>query len=340
MTEQNQIKDNSEKQISQPAAVPQPSINQLITEWRLKFNFWKWLAAGLVVILVVLQFFDIDITIKPRFGSFQSQQSAVSDSDQQSRQTTDLGAEMAVLPANGVVLPVIWGDLGKRMVESGVIDAPKFESLYASRGGLDENTKKLLYGAGNGQLVINEQNSGVVLNLLWAFGLANKNQILEKGPMVDPQYGGTDRFASTGGWSLAKGKAMDYYSKYALVTLTPQQQALVEKVSQNIYRPCCGNSTYFPDCNHGMAMLGFLELMASQGATEEQMYKTALQVNSYWFPDTYLTIAKYFQKRGVSWDKIDPKEVLGSAYSSASGYRQVLSEVEPATRQGGGGCGI
>lgn len=31
---------------------------------------------------------------------------------------------------------------------------------------------------------------------------------------------------------------------------------------------CCGNSTYFPDCNHGAAMLGFIELAVSQGLVE------------------------------------------------------------------------
>jgi hypothetical protein len=90
-----------------------------------------------------------------------------------------------------------------------------------------------------------------------------------------------------------------------------------------------------------MAMLGLLELMASQGVSEEEMYNIALKVNSYWFPDTYLTIAKYFEKRGVDWDDINPKEILGSAYSSAQGYRQVLAEVAPPqSRSGGGGCGV
>jgi hypothetical protein len=205
---------------------------------------------------------------------------------------------------------------------------------------LDEETKRLLYGEDNGNLEINEQNSRMLLNLLWAFGLANKNSILEEGPMRDERYGGAGNFASTGGWTLAEGDAMDHYSKHPFATLTPEQQNLVENVARNIYRPCCGNPTYFPDCNHGMAMLGLLELMASQGADEAEMYKTALQVNSYWFPSTYLTIAKYFKKRGVEWNDLDPQEILGSAYSSASGYRQIRSEVEPPKSSGGGGCGV
>ena len=98
--------------------------------------------------------------------------------------------------------------------------------------------------------------------------------------MTDKQFGGADKFASTGGWSLSKGNAMDHYSRHNFVVLTQAQAELVERVSKNIYRPCCNNSTYFPDCNHGMAMLGLLELMASQNISEGQMYKIALSVNS------------------------------------------------------------
>src|SRR3989344_2184417 len=177
-----------------------------------------------------------------------------------------------------------WGDLGVKMAEAGVIDKDKFENLYNQRGGLTEADKKLLYGTDNENMAVNSENSGMMLNMLWAFGLANKNPILENGPMMDPRYGGAGNFASTGGWTLAKGSAMDHYSMHSFVTLASEQQILVEKVSKGIFRPCCQNSTYFPDCNHGMAMLGLLELMASQGATETDMHKTAQEVNALWFP--------------------------------------------------------
>ena len=249
--------------------------------------------------------------------------------------------ENLILPPEGVELPIVWADLGAKMVETGVIDSQKFETIYAQRGGLDDEMKKILYGKENGALRITSQNSGFLLNMFWALGLGNKNEILEKGPMSDPQYNGAGNFASTGGWTLAKGDAMDYYSKYQFINLTPEQQQLVERVSKGIYRPCCGNSTYFPDCNHGMAMLGLLELMASQGVSEDEMYKVSLKVNSYWFPDTYLTIAKYLKvKKGISFNEADPKEILGINYSSGSGYQAILQEVTPPERQGGGGCGV
>ncbi|OHA68248.1 MAG: hypothetical protein A3A27_00185 [Candidatus Wildermuthbacteria bacterium RIFCSPLOWO2_01_FULL_47_18] len=245
--------------------------------------------------------------------------------------------EEQLLPSLGVVLPIRWGSLGAQMVEAGVIDPQKFEALYEGRGGLPEDMKKLLYGSDTEEVRMTAENSGILLNLLWALGLGNKNPVLEEGPMQ--KYGDASRFASTGGWTLAQGDTMDHYSKHEFIVLTLAQQELVERASQNIYRPCCDNSVYFPDCNHGMAMLGLLELMASQGVSEKEMYKVALQANAYWFPDTYLTIAKYLELKGSAFDKTDSKEILGKNFSSASGYSKVLEEVQPSDPRGGS-CGV
>ena len=87
-------------------------------------------------------------------------------------------------------------------------------------------------------------------------------------------------------------------------------------------------------------MLGLLELMAVQGVSESDMYKYALKVNAYWFPDTYVTIARYFAMRGISWDKVDSKEVLGNSFSSASGIQRVMAEVGPEEEGGGDSCGV
>src|SRR3989344_340741 len=196
---------------------------------------------------------------------------------------------------DGIVLPVKWGDLGVKMISVGVIDPEKFEALYAGRGGLSESSKRLLYEDGNGSLEINQANSGEILNLLWALGLGNRNNILIYGPMttydgkspasVEEMLAKASGFASTGGWTLAKGHAMEHYARHPFVILNEEQQELVERVSKNVYRPCCSNSTYFPDCNHGMAMLGLLELMASQGSSEKEMYDFAEKVNAVWFPE-------------------------------------------------------
>ncbi|MBI3634202.1 MAG: hypothetical protein HY228_01120 [Candidatus Yonathbacteria bacterium] len=244
-----------------------------------------------------------------------------------------------VIPSRGVELPVEIHDLGPKLISAGVIDKEKFLDIYANDAGLKNIAEDLLGGARRGRIIITRTNAPVILNFLWAFGLGNKNKILEEGPMVDPKYNGAGNFASTGGWTLARGNAMEHYSKYEFVTLTAEQQSLVERVSKNIFRPCCGNSTYFPDCNHGMAMLGLLEIMASQGVSEGEMYRSALAVNAYWFPDTYITIAKFLESKGLSYSTFDPKELLNAEYSSGSGYHAIASQVT-SVKGGGGSCGV
>ncbi|OGG48915.1 hypothetical protein A2678_02505 [Candidatus Kaiserbacteria bacterium RIFCSPHIGHO2_01_FULL_53_31] len=253
---------------------------------------------------------------------------------------TESSLQELVVPADGITLPIIWGDLGAQMVEVGAIDAARMEALYQDRGGFPPEFRKMLEKNMNEKIVITSTNSGYLLNLLWALGLANKNPVLaDTTEMMNPAYKGAGGFASTGGWTLAQGNPMNHYNMHTLITLTAAEQALVDRVSRNIYRPCCNNSTHFPDCNHGMAMLGFLELMASQGVNEQDMYKAALAVNSYWFPETYLTLATYMQNKGVEWKDISPQEVLGKNYSSSSGYANIASQVT-LPEQGGtsGGC--
>jgi len=317
------------------------SINESKTQKTIKM--WRGLALIMFGLVILSQVFSV--SVRPKSWVFRlvtggktadtSLATAVS-----SAPSVDTSAlEQEVLPAGGVVLPITWGSIGKQMVADGVIDETKFRALF--QGGFDNQDEQMLSGSWNDQVVMTPDNSRFMLDLLWAFGLGNKNDILDHGEMTDPQYGGADKFAATGGWSLAKGPAMDHYSHHNYVTLSAEQQALVDKVSRNIYRPCCGNSTHFPDCNHGMAMLGLLELMAKNGANEDQMYQVALAVNSYWFPQTYMDLATYFKEQGKDWNQVDAKTVLGQEYSSAQGYQVTREKIQslPEPAQGGGGCG-
>ena len=274
-------------------------------------------------------------------GNRAPQREAIKNTASQNNTRQISANEEAVLPSNGTVLPVTWGDLGSKLVSAGAIDADKFKAIYEERGAFTDEYKNLLFGQNDGKLKITSGNAGYLLNLFWALGLASKNPILESGEMTNPAYGGAGNFASTGGWTIAQGNAMNHYSRHKFFDLTPEQQALVDKVSRGIYRPCCGNSTHFPDCNHGMAMLGLLELLASQGTSEQDMWKAALAVNSYWFPDTYMTIAVYMNGKGVLWKDVNPQEMLGINYSSAQGYAKIAAQVsQPQQQRGGSGCGV
>ena len=308
-----------------------------------KNNPWIFVTFILAAYVVLSQFYDIGIV--PRTTGSDTEAVVVeANLNNPTAAAQPAGVDVSslrarVIPADGVELPIKWGALGRQMVQSGVIDEAKFSQLFS--GNLTEEQEKMLSGTWDDKVVLTEANSRFWLDLLWAFGLGNKNDVLKKGEMVSPQYGGAGNFASTGGWSLAKGEAMDHYSKHQLVKLTAEQQKLVEEVSKGIYRPCCGNSTHFPDCNHGLAMLGLLELMAANGVTKDEMYRVALGVNSLWFPQTYIDLATYFQEQGQDWSAVDPATVLGQAYSSAQGYKATRSKIQslPKVQSSGGGCG-
>jgi cytochrome c-type biogenesis protein CcmH/NrfF len=253
----------------------------------------------------------------------------------------DARLQAQVLSEEGIEIPIKWGDLGKRLVEIGVIDEEKFVSLFRSGpiSGTDNVYEEILAGEYDGNIVLTQENSRFVLNTLWALGLAQRSQVLDD---MKEEYPQVANLAATGGWTIGKANAMEYYGNHDLVDLTSEQQVLVKQITENIYRPCCNNHTAFADCNHGMAMLGLVELMVANGNSEEEIYDVALAVNTTWFPDTYLTIAKYMEKeRGLAWEEVDSKEALGAEFSSGSGFRKVLAQVEPVQSSGsGGGCGV
>ena len=305
----------------------------------------KGLALIAFALLILSQIFSIDI--KPKFTVSEKTSTATilstgnETSGENSEKNNISAIQQAVLPSEGVTLPISWGDLGKKMIADGVIDETKFRQLFQE--GLGNDEEAILTGNYDKPIVMTQQNSRFMLDMLWAFGLSNKNDILENGEMTDEKYGGdASKFAATGGWSLSTGSPMDHYSTHSYVTLTPEQQDLVDKVSRNIYRPCCGNSTHFPDCNHGMAMLGLLELMAANNVSEDEMYKVALQVNANWFPQTYIDLATYFEEQGTEWKDVDAKLALSQKYSSAQGYQQTRQQIKslPEPPKGGGGCGV
>ncbi|HLD94013.1 MAG TPA: hypothetical protein VI703_07420 [Anaerolineales bacterium] len=154
------------------------------------------------------------------------------------------------------------------------------------------------------------------------------------------------RFASTGGWTLATRPLGELYASIPIVPLTMVQQRRLEEVASQVYRPCCNNPTHFPDCNHGMAMLGLLELMASQGASKEEMVDAAKYANAFWYPNQYVELAQYFQSaQDRNFAEIDGQELVSRTYSSSSGFTAVHewladNNLLPSTSGGGSGCGV
>ncbi len=252
-----------------------------------------------------------------------------------------------VNPVEGYQLPAVPGNLGPQLLAAGAIDYDRFVELYERSGRpLNEAQLAILTEGSDEPLVINRENAHFLLNLFWAVGLNNQNPILTEGAMVQYGEGDVGRFASTGGWTLGQRPIMELYAGQPLISLTPAQQALLESVAANVYRPCCNNPTAFPDCNHGMAMLGLLELMAAQGATEDEMYEAAKYINAFWFPQQALETAVFFQATlDLVYTDVDGRLAVGPDVFSASGYQgmyQWLAEGGqlPQTPDGGPSCGV
>jgi len=250
-----------------------------------------------------------------------------------------------VNPKDGYALPISYGDLGPRLIGNGVIDYDAFAANYANSGNpLSEVQIEILKRGSDEQIVITAKNAHFLLNYFWAVGLANKNPILTEGPIVQNSSGQIERFASTGGWTLATRPVTELYASLDLIPLTVEQQRRVEEVAAAVYRPCCNNPTIFPDCNHGMAMLGLLELMASQGASTDQMFEAAKYVNAFWFPQQNLETALYLSaNQNVNFEDADARLVTGAGFSSGSGFAATHQQLQtsgllPQAPNQGGSC--
>ncbi|KKR80622.1 MAG: hypothetical protein UU29_C0004G0016 [Candidatus Daviesbacteria bacterium GW2011_GWA2_40_9] len=245
-----------------------------------------------------------------------------------------------VLSAKGYITPLKWKSLGKQLVEAGAIDKQKYEAIFTSEGNGKEEMKHL-EGESDDYMAINESNSRFMVNTLWALGLVQKSKVLDEGPMMQRGRAEAGNFASTGGWTLGSKGAMELYSSQEIILLTAQQQDLVKKIAEGVFRSCCGNSTAFPDCNHGMAALGYIEWAVYNGLSEGQIYKDLLAFNSFWFPQNYVEMAVYFAKQGTKWKEVDPKLALSVDYASAQGAQRIKQAVQgvPGIQSQGGGCG-
>lgn len=248
-------------------------------------------------------------------------------------------------PAGGFELAYTYGDIGPQLIEAGAIDVEAFKQVFVDAGHpLTEAQQQTLLEGSNAPIVISQENAHFLLNLFWALGLANQNEILDEGPLVQYSGGTVTGYASTGGWSLATKPIADLYSSAPIVPLTGTQQRYVTEAANGTYRPCCGNSTAYADCNHGMAMLGLFELMASQGATADEMFEAAKYFNAFWFPQQTFDVATYFKlTTGQDFAEVDSREFVGPQVMSSQGWsavRQWLKENGGTERLPGGGCGV
>jgi hypothetical protein len=250
-----------------------------------------------------------------------------------------------VLPSNGIQTRLVLGNIVPTMVSDGIIDMNKMQTLYKNRGGIPTESMQLLIASSSEPLTVTAENAPQLVNILWAIGLSNKMEVNLQSPIVGKNL---NHYASTGGWQLGRADTGgEYFNKFPLIPLTLDQQKHVQQIAQNTYRPCCDNSTFYQDCNHGSAAMAIIELGVSEGLSDTEIYKTLLAFNSYWFPQNYIETALYFKiVKGIDWKDVDPKLALSKEYSSVSGWLgnvdSVVSTVPGLLPQaaGGGRCAV
>lgn len=308
---------------------------------------------GLVVLIVTLSLVGVNMLASDPIVFSLSRKTSILNPNDNKLYSANVASEGSplykevvakVLPESGFQSKIYLGDSVVKLVESGVIDKKKFEEIYKDRGGLPAELAKVLEQPSEIPILLTRQNANYYVNFLWPLGLANYMSTNKKSPILPSLF----NLASTGGWNLGKEEnGGAYFNKFKIVELTPQQEALVTKIAQNSYRPCCDNSTFYQDCNHGSALLGLLQLGASQGLTEDELYKEALAFNSLWFPHNYIQTALYFKiAKNTDWGNVDAKEVMGYNYSAISQWsKNVRTEIAkipnllPQTK-GGSRCGV
>jgi len=265
--------------------------------------------------------------------------------DQQTAALDELSNE--VLPPEGVQLEISFGDSIQRLVDAGAIFPWKFKKVYDKRGGLPQWVEELFTQASSQPITVSAQTAPFLLNLLWPLGMATKTLFNEKSELNSPRLA---NFASTGGWTL--GQAKDggghyYFNNVSSIDLTSKQEKTVLEIAENSYRPCCNNSTFFQDCNHGSALLGLYELAASQGAGSDELYALGRTANSFWYPEKYLETAYFFQKlKNQSWNQVNGKTILAKQYSSIEGWNKNIHQPMvdagflASARRSGVNCGV
>jgi hypothetical protein len=168
---------------------------------------------------------------------------------------------------------------------------------------------------------LTRENASHYVNLLWPVGLSNHLDANKESPLSGT---GLPNFASTGGWTLGKEpNGGSYFNKFPIIEIKPEAEALAVRVAKSTFRPCCNNSTFFQDCNHGSALFGVLQLGAAQGLREEELYQEALAFNSFWFPDYYIKTALYLKVAGkTEWRGVDARAVMGPDFSAGGPWQQ------------------
>jgi hypothetical protein len=230
----------------------------------------------------------------------------------------------AINPPEGFQLQIVYGQVGPHLLATGSIDLSALQQLYRGNGQtLSDQELKILTKGSQEAITINRQNASFLLKLFWALGLTNQNPILGQ-ELIQTKEEKLEGVSSISGWKLSLKPAITLYSKEKILLLSPNQQRRVEQVARAVFLPCCDNPVYLPDCSYSMALLGLLELMGSQDASEETMFIAAKHTNAFWFPQQTLEQAIFLIATQLkNYSNVDARTILSDSYSSARGFQRL-----------------
>src|SRR3989338_10312270 len=175
------------------------------------------LVTGILIVFLVFRFAPLLTGKEIAFNLFKPKPTPTPDMAKIQQEITK-----AVIP-DEVNLGISFKDIVVKMVEAGVIDKDKFFKLYEERGGLSQEEKDLLGKSSDKPIVVTAANSGLILNLLWPLGIANRTAILSEGSMGTQYNKEVGNFASTGGWTVGKEAGGKLFNRFSLIALTPDQ---------------------------------------------------------------------------------------------------------------------
>ncbi len=247
-------------------------------------------------------------------------------------------ARSEVMPQRGYILPAKWGTSIRQLVADGALNVTALALILNKSGQpLTAQEQQILAGTSTVNVTVNSSDSTFMLMVLWSLGINNNNTMIGNGPIM--KFGGNpDNLASTGGYRPLGNLQL---GKLNIIGLTQHEQAVANYTAFYSYRPCCDNPTMMPDCNHGAAALGLIELMASQGANETTVFTALKEFNSFEFPQEYTNLAMFLKGRGVDFSSVPGYVLVSKNVSSgsvAAKIQQSLSSSQMGQTGGGSGC--
>jgi hypothetical protein len=198
-----------------------------------------------------------------------------------------------VVPTEGKTIPVVWGDVGQKLVAAGAIDLAKFEAQY---GGLSDEQRAILQGDSLQQITFTPDNIRFWTNVLWSLGLTQRSKVLSEGPMKQREAEIPLGLRLLGGWTLGSKDATELYNSTRLIQLTPKDE---RSTGYGAYLPTLLRQPHrLPGLQSRDGRAGTAGTDGRTGRGEEALYAAATS-NSYAFANTYITLAAYLGRQGT-----------------------------------------